>query len=545
MRVQWAWALAAVLGIGWSAACSASVAGQGVDVSMAIASPSTSTGQVITAPQSRSVAASSLNKIPSPAAPKKTAAPTTSASSKPTPTEPGLPAPDGAVGSRGIGDPYYPKSGNGGYEVDRYDINLAYAPASNRLSAVTTVTGKVTGPQKLGRFDLDLQPTMKVSAVTVNGTAAAFDHEKAELVINPAVGLQPGAGLTVVVTYSGGPDVIPGGAANLGDGGWYRTPSGGAIAIGEPFSGSAWYPVNEHPSDTASYRVTATVPQKWSVISGGVAATAGLPPAPAGEKVFRWNQPRSITSYEATIYIDTFTTVTDRTTDGKPIVSAFAPGADVAKYKNLAQDTRRIVRVLSNHFGPYPFEAAGGIYTGLPLQFALETATRPVYANWVDTDTIVHELTHQWFGDDVVIKRWSDVCLNECFASYGPWLWHQDVDGADLDTKWIQEMNGVAAAPKFWTSPLVDMGAGKEFTSVYSRGPLAIHALRKQMGEEDFATLLKGWPATYGGKAVGYQDLVAYVNKISGQDLTTFMKAWFRGTVRPPARFLHPGGLGR
>ena len=77
----------------------------------------------------------------------------------------------------------------------------------------------------------------------------------------------------MVVTYSGKPAIIPGGTANLGDGGWYRTPSGGAIAIGEPFSGSAWYPVNEHPSDPAEHQVTATVPSKWSVIANGVPST--------------------------------------------------------------------------------------------------------------------------------------------------------------------------------------------------------------------------------------------------------------------------------
>lgn len=539
MRAKWVRSTACAVTAVLLAACSVSVAGQGA---VGAGGSSTSRGTAGSAGGAGATGApvtgtsGNVITVPSSGAP---ASPSGAG-----PIGSSLPAPDGAVGSVGIGDPYYPRSGNGGYEVDHYDISLSYDPVVNDLHAVTTVTGKVTEASRLGRFDLDLQSSMNVSAVTVNGTAAAFEHQQAELVINPARGLPPGTALTVVVTYSGRPAVVPGGAANLGDGGWYRTPSGGAIAIGEPFSGSAWYPVNEHPSDTATYRITATVPQKWSVIANGIAATAGLPPVPTGRKAFRWTQSQPITSYEVTIYIDTFTTVTDRTADGRPIVSAFAPGTDVAKYKNLATDTRRIVQVLSNHFGPYPFAAAGGIYTGLPLRFALETATRPVYANWVDTDTIVHEMTHQWFGDDVVIRRWSDICLNECFASYGPWLWHQDVDGTNLDAQWVALMDGEAAGPDFWTSPLVDMGAGKEFTSVYSRGPLALHALRKQIGEKDFAALLKGWPATFGGKVAGYQDLVAYVDKISGQHLTAFMDAWFRGTVRPPARFLHPGGLG-
>jgi len=455
-----------------------------------------------------------------------------------------LPVADGAIGSVGIGDPYYPTSGNGGYQAGHYDIAVTYDPVTNALSAVTTITGTVTEPTTLGRFDFDLQPTMVVSAVTVNGKPAAFAHPGAELVINPATGLASGSGMTVVVTYRGTPAAIPGGTATVGAGGWYRTPSGGAIAIGEPFSGSAWYPVNEHPSDTATYRVTATVPQKWSVISNGVQATTGLPAAPAGAKVFRWTQTHAITSYEETIYIDTFTTATDATADGKPIVSVFAPG-DGPKDKQLAGNTRQVVQVLSNHFGPYPFDAAGGIYTNQRLAFALETATRPVYADWANLDTVVHEFTHQWFGDDVVIKRWSDICVNECFASYGPWLWHQDVDHEDLDATWVNDMASEATAPNFWTIPLVDMGAGKEFTSVYTRGPLAIHALRKQMGEKDFAALLKGWPATYAGQPESYQDLANYVNKVSGQDLTAFMDAWFRATTKPPAQFLHPGGIGK
>ena len=467
------------------------------------------------------------------------------ATSTATPDVTSTATPDGAIGGIGIGDPYYPDSGNGGYEVDHYNITLRYDPVTNRLAGTTVVSATVTETQRLGRFDLDLQPSMVVSAVSVNGSRATFEHPGAELMITPDVGLTPGASLQVAVTYSGRPTVIPGGTADLGDGGWYRTPSGGAIAIGEPFSGSAWYPVNEHPSDPATYQVTATVPAKWSVISNGVAATSGLPAAAAGMKVFRWTQAQAITSYESTIYIDTFSTMTDTTTDGKPIVSVFAPGPNAGKYRKLAVDTKVILQVLSHHFGPYPFDAAGGIYTDQNLAFALETATRPVYANWVDTDTIVHELTHQWFGDDVVIKRWSDICLNECFASYGPWLWHQDIDGTDLDAQWVQQMADAVDDATFWSSPLVNMGAGNEFTSVYTRGPLAVHALRKQMGEKKFAALLTGWPATYGGKVASWNEFVSYVNRLSGQNLTQFLNAWFVGRTTPPAQFLHPGGLGR
>lgn len=526
--------------------CSTSIGGQPV------AAPGTTAASplpgAITEPSAPPSGSSSTSASPKPSS--NSAVPGGTGSSTPAPSSSAdgsgaIPTPDGAAGAAGIGDPYYPTSGNGGYEVDEYLIDLTYDPVGNRLSGSTTLVLTAIEPGLLGSFHLDLQPTMEVSAVHVNGETAAFEHPGAELIITPTSGLKSGTQSKVDITYAGQPAAIAGGAANLGDGGWYRTPSGGAVAIGEPFSGSAWYPVNEHPSDPASYQVTATVPQKWSVISNGIPGTDDLPSAPAGMKVFRWLQSRPITSYEATIYIDTFTTVRDTTVDGKPIISVFAPSNDVAKYKKLATDTKRILQVLSNHFGSYPFAAAGGIYTGQKISFALETATRPVYADWVDTDTIVHELTHQWFGDDVFIKRWSDICLNECFASYGPWLWHQDVDKTNLDAVWVDQMASEIDDPDFWSSPLVDMGAGNEFTSVYTRGPLAVHALRKQMGEKAFAALLKGWPATYGGKAASWTDFVAYVNKVSGQNLTAFITAWFVGTTAPAAQYRHPGGIGR
>ena len=525
------------------AACGQAIGGQAVVVPNLIAAPTTSAAS--SAPSDVIPEPSSTGGPPTSSATGETRTRTSRPSTSSSPATSAAPTPDGSVGAAGIGDPYYPTSGNGGYEVDDYAIDLTYDPATDGLSATTTVALTVTQPSRLGSFHLDLQPTMVVSAVRVDGAPAAFAQQQAELVITPKSGLAPGARSTVEVAYAGHPTDIPGGTAGLGAGGWYRTPSGGAIAIGEPFSGSAWYPVNEHPSDPAAYHVTATVPQKWSVIANGIPDTRNLPAAPAGMKVFKWDQMHPITSYEATIYIDTFSTVLDKTVDGKPIISVFAPTGDVAKYKKLATDTRHILQVLSSHFGPYPFAAAGGIYTGQALTFALETATRPVYADWVDTDTIVHELTHQWFGDDVVIKRWSDICLNECFASYGPWLWHQDVDFSDLDAAWVDQMAVVSKQPNFWSSPLVGMGPGNEFSSVYSRGPLAIHALRKQIGETAFTALLRGWPATYGGRAASWTDFVAYANKISGQHLNAFLDAWFVGKTVPAAQYLHPGGIGR
>lgn len=447
------------------------------------------------------------------------------------------------MGSAGIGDPYYPTAGNGGYQVDHYDVNLTYDPAGNELTATTTITGTVTAEAGLTRFNLDLQPNLTVSAVTVAGAAGTFAQEGAELVITPAAPLAAGAPLTVSVSYAGRPGLVDGGTAGLGDGGWFRTGSGGAFAAGEPTGASTWYPVNEHPRDTATFAVTATVPQGWQVISNGVRA-ADPPAAPDGWTATRWELDVPVASYLSTIYIDRFSVVEGTLSDGRPIVSAVGPGSPAAA-TDLANRTGPVVDVLTELFGPYPMPAAGGIFIASTTGFALETATRPVYTTGVDNlSVVVHELAHQWFGDDVTVASWSDICLNECFASYAEWLYAEKVDGRNLDARWKQTIAGAGQNPAYWSSPLVDMGPGKEFTRVYDRGPIALHALRNEIGDETFFRLLKEWPATYGGKNASFDDFEAFVNQLAGRDLTPFMEAWFRADTRPPGQYLYPGDLG-
>jgi len=450
----------------------------------------------------------------------------------------------GSVGPSGIGDPQYPLAGNGGYEVGSYDIDLSYEPESNKLQSTAHLAGTVISAAGLSQFNLDLQPTMKVSAVTVSGLSAEFAHEGSELVITPTVPLEPQAAFTVDISYAGQPKVVRGSREGAPDGGWYRTDSGGAFAAGEPVSASAWYPVNEHPADTASFAVTATVPNKWQVISNGLRQSHDLPDAGPDNAVFRWKLDQPIASYQTTIYIDEFTVVEDTLPDGKPIVSAVGPGVQADRVS--VGRIKNVIEVLSGYFGPYPFPAAGGIFTGpSSTDIDLETATRPIYSGdrLSGIDIVVHESAHQWYGNSVTIKRWGDICINECVASYAPWLWKEQVDTSDIDALWKQQMRRAVDDSGFWRSPLVDMPAGQEFTSVYNRGPLAMHALRKVMGENAFMSLLNRWPTDFGGKHASFDDFETYASMVADQDLGPFIDAWFRGSTVPPLDVRYPGDL--
>jgi hypothetical protein len=200
-----------------------------------------------------------------------------------------------------------------------------------------------------------------------------------------------------------------------------------------------------------------------------------------------------------------------------------------------------IVGFLSDTFGRYPFTASGGIVDDADgLGFALEIQTRPIYARDFFTDTasgqgvIVHELTHQWFGDSVAVARWQHIWLNEGFATYAEWLW-DDHEGLHTTQETFDFFyNQFDAADPFWTLPIGDPGPDNLFEfPVYARGAMTLHQLRLAVGDSDFFTILRTWAKTQRGGNVTTDQFIALAEKVSGQQLDGLFQTWLFGTAKP------------
>lgn len=461
----------------------------------------------------------------------RTAAPTTTT---PTTTPPVV----NAEGGDGAGDAYYPQDGNTGYDVTGYDVNVTYDPSTKRLEGVARITARATAD--LTRFNLDLYQ-LKVTDVDVRDAPAAAFHQEGdhELVITPAKPLVNGEEFTTTVRYGGEPTVVQDRA--LGRSGWQVSRSGGAFAAGEPHSATTWFPANDTPRDKAAFALTARVPEGWSVVSNGVEEHA--PVTADGWTSFRWVAEEPMATYLTTIAIDRWAVERSTLADGTPVVHAYAPGAEQARRHQ--DKLPEVLDFLAGKFGPYPFKTAGGIFLADDIGFSLETQTRPIYAGWADLDTVVHENAHQWFGNSVTLENWADICLNECFASYAQWLWDEAKDGADLDERYRVTVEQVADRDAYWERRLYDMGRGNEFRGVYDKGQLALHALRRQIGDEDFDEVLRSWTTTHRGGNASWPEFEAHVEQVSGQDLDAFYAAWFRGDGIPSDEHLFPGSLRR
>ncbi|WP_460722571.1 M1 family metallopeptidase [Nocardia heshunensis] len=437
---------------------------------------------------------------------------------------------DPFAGAAGAGDPYYPMDGNGGYNASHYDVTISYDPPSHQMTGSTRIDAVAT--QALRTFNLDYSGP-QISKVTVNNLPAWFDRTgEHELVVTPMLPLLPGLPFTVQVDYAG--------PVTGTDGeGWVFSPSGGAFVAGEPHSASSWYPLNDTPTDKATFTLHATVPQEWEVMSGGDKVSDTVAGA---NRTVSWEMRQPVIGYLTTIAIDKFEFLEQRRANGTQLLSAFAP--DALKAKDIESRLPEILDFQEELYGPYPFDVAGGIFVDTDLNFSLETQSRPIYAPWTDLDTVVHEITHQWWGDSMSVKQWSDVCLNECFASYtADYLWPERKDGKDVDAMYRDTVAKYHDDPKFWEIALQNPGKGSEFTSVYYRGPLFLHALRRTMGDDAYFPAVRDFVMGHKYGNASMPEFRQFMQTRTPHDLTGFFAAWLDRTDRPADEFLYPGSL--
>ncbi|MEH1100948.1 M1 family metallopeptidase [Micromonospora sp. CPCC 205561] len=430
-------------------------------------------------------------------------------------------------GAADLADPYVPGAGNGGYDVADYRLAVRYDPATDRLSGRAVLTATAT--TGLSRFNLDLAG-LDVSRVAVDGRPAGAGRDGDELVVTPRDGLPRGTRFSVEVEYSGVPAARADG--QLGSGGFLHT-GDGAIALGQPWSAATWFPVNDHPSDKATYDIEATVPDGLAALSNGV---PGEKSSSGGWTTWRWRERAPMASYLTTLVIGDYRVRTG-THAGRPMVTAVPAslpetGPEAA---SLAR-TGEIADFLASRFGPYPFDSYGGIVVDDGrIGYALETQSRPVYGpaffrgGRPNLAVVAHELAHQWFGNSVALSRWSDIWLNEGFASYAEWLWEEHDGGRTAQRNFELEY-----AATDWSRPSVDPGRSRLFgAAVYKRGALAVHALRRTVGDDTFFRILRTWTAERRGGNATTQDLVALAERVADKPLRPLFDAWLVGAAAP------------
>jgi aminopeptidase N len=432
------------------------------------------------------------------------------------------PAQDFAPGGDGAGDPYFPTAGNGGYDVSNYDLDIDYTPRGARLDAIAAITATAT--HGLSRFQLDYSGP-RVSGVMVDGQPATFSHRAGELIVTPPAGIAAGAQFTTVVAYAG--KVRP--TKGRLRAGWFPTRDGAFVA-GEPRGAPTWFPCNDHPSDKATFGFRITVPKGRKAIANGVLVDHSRT---ARESTWVWREDNPMAPYLATA------------TNGRFLLteSAYGPipsyvAVDPREAKASRRGLRKLPAILDHFqalFGEYPFSSTGAIVDHASfVGYALETQGIPVYDRAPDEVLIAHEVAHQWFGDSVSVARWSDIWLNEGFATWAEWNWIEHT-GGPTTARTLRDLMRIRPGDRaFWGPAPGDPGVKRMFdATVYVRGAMTLEALKQKVGTDVFLSILRRWTAEHRYGNATIPDFIAVAESESGIELDEFFRIWLFDPAKP------------
>lgn len=432
-------------------------------------------------------------------------------------------------------------------DVLHNSLTLEVFPSTQTLegTSVITLQSLVDG---LTEFTFSLAPALTPGQILVNGVGVNPPLAAGSQTRTVTLDRVYNTGETIVVTipYSG---PAPQGLSGV----LWSTQDGQPVAssFSEPFDAGSWWACKDGDrglpgdnSDKATWELTITHDSALTAVSNGTLISQS--PIPGGKTVTHWQSANPMATYLACFSLAKYNNW-NLMYQGAALPASGAVVIPLRFYIYSAFDTpaRRsawelvvpMLDAIRPLYGEYPFVNEGyGIYQ-FPFGGGMEHQTMSGQGNYAEQVTI-HELGHQWWGNNVTCRTWSDIWLNEGFATYTEALWAEHKPGS----------TGAAALRNYMigTKPAVESVGGTVYcfdTSdearifsrdlTYKKAAWVLHMLRGVVGDQKFFEILAAWRSTFQGSAATTDDFQNVCEQVSGQSLQWFFDQWVFGNGAP------------
>jgi aminopeptidase N len=431
------------------------------------------------------------------------------------------------------------------YNVHFYWLDISVNPLSTYINGNVTI-GATTLVDKLDTFAVELIPEMAIDSAFMNGAKLDKPVRNADNVLFPISEIQgKGSPFSVKIYYHG---TSPTGGFFSGVSTAYNKTWDKHVAwtLSEPFAAKTWFPVKQDLKDKAdSAWIFLTVDSNYMAGSEGLLTR--VVDLGNGKKRYEWKTRYPIDyyllSYAVADYRDfSFYAHPDNPTGDSVLVQNYIYNSDeyLLQNKSRIKRTGDFIDLYVKLFGPYPFrkEKYGQCLT--ELHGGMEHQTMTTLGNF-GFDLVAHELGHMWFGDNVTCADWSDIWVNEGFATYADYLSNEYILGDSIAKIFILKAQKSAMSQPGGTVfvPEDQIYMGNEWRIFngrlsYDKGAAIIHMLRHEIDNDSvFFRILKTYQVRFAGSTATGDDFKSVVNDVTGKDYTWFFKQWYYGEGYP------------
>ena len=318
-----------------------------------------------------------------------------------------------------------------------------------------------------------------------------------------------------------------------------------AWTFGQPRYHSYWFPCHDSPNDRATTEIIVTVPSQFITIANGNLLDVK---DNGTTKTHHWLHDVPHAAYLVSLVVGDFAVIED-SYKGKP-VNYYVRKDRRDDAPLLMGKTPKMIQFFEEFTGvDYPYDKYAQtvveIYMGAMEHTTCTThsfALLPDQRAALDMElvpVVAHELAHQWFGDLVTCRDWSNAWLNEGFATYFELMWSEhDLGKDEFKLLLLQDKLGYLAEDSVYRRPIVyyvyhNQGFELFDRHLYNKGGWVLHMLRHQLGEQNFRRGLKTYLETYRTKQVVTADLVRTLEEVTGHSLERFFQQWVYGGGHP------------
>jgi aminopeptidase N len=436
--------------------------------------------------------------------------------------------------------------------MDDYDVvfcflDIALERTSTYISG--SVLTRARALDNLSNYVCELIDNLTVDSVKLNGTAVSFTHSGDE--ISAAFPASPAAGdiFEAEVFYHGDPQV--GGSFFSGISNDFSPSWGNQVTwtLSEPFNARQWWPCKQSLTDK--------IDSAWVFITTSNANKAGsnglltaVTPLPGNKARYEWKTRYKIDYYliSASVakYVDYSIWAHPAGSPDSLLIQNYVYDnpSTLPYFKTRIDTTILFIELYSDLLGLYPFINEKYGHCMAPMGGGMEHQTMTTLG-FFEFYLVCHELMHQWFGDYVTCGTWSDIWINEGFASYGEYIAAENIRSHQAAQVHMQSVHtNVMSQPggSVYIPPAQATNEQRIFDGrlSYDKGSAIIHSLRFELQNDTvFYDILKTFLSTYGDSTATGEDFRAVAEAVSGRNFYDFYQQWYYGEGYPSFDILY------